>query len=383
METPMQATHRNFKASDPGTAHIVTGATGFLGRHFVARLLVSRPQDRVYCIVRANGAREDGLTARERLGKALPGDLPAEARSRLAVIEGDVTQPLCGLPASLFEDGIGAGKRCFWHSAASLEWEDEKREEILRTNVQGTRNAVDTALALRCDTFFHVSTAYTCGVAAGRIEEDRPLSVAHANNVYEASKIEGEQLLRARCAAAAMDHIVLRPGIILGTSSNYEPSGSYSGLYGFLRTLRRLGNHLGDAESPVKIHYEPDIRLGWIPVDQCTLGMYQCLVEHEKGELNSGAAVHLVGTLDKESARLGDVIDHILSRLGLTEKVHFQPHPIAEKTPFEAVVEEKLSFYATYMRSEKDFQSRLPNRLPVTLDMMRRFIDKEIELALR
>lgn len=379
----MHTPHRYLTKPDKGTTHIVTGGTGFLGRHFVSRLLLSRPQDTVCCIVRAHPAHGERVDPWERLRDVLPTGLATETKLRLKVLEGDVTQALCGLPTDVLANETAHGRVLFWHCAASLEWEDDKREEIRQTNVQGTCNAVETAAALGCSTFFHVSTAYTCGVAAGRIEEDHPLCVAHANNAYEASKIEAEQWLRTRCEALAMPRIVLRPGIILGPCATYEPSGSYSGLYGFLRALRRLGNHIGHDSSPVKIHYEPSIRLGWIPVDQCTLGMYQCLIDHDHGKLPSGSAIHLVGALNRESATLGDVIDHILFRLGLTGKILFLPQPIQQKNPFEAMVEEKLSFYATYMRSEKDFQSRLPNRLPVTLDMMRRFIDKEIELALR
>lgn len=364
-------------AANLGVTHIITGATGFLGRHLVARLLLERPADEVVCITRPSETH----SADERIAQLLPTYAQSEA-ARLAVIEGDITLAACGVPAD-HALTRSTQPKYFWHSAASLNWEQGKQEHIFKTNVNGTRNALQAALDLGCQGFFYVSTAYTCGKAQGDIVEAGRAPVNLASNLYEASKIEAEQLVASFCTQHNLPYLILRPGIILGSSQTFEPCGSYSGLYGFIREMRRFGRSLGDSPDPVRIYCELEARLAWIPVDLCTEDMLTCFHDFQTGQLPSGSAVHIVCALGPDTVTMQQVTDRILQRLGTTGRILFVGQALEEKSVLEQVVDRKLEFYSSYIRSHKNFISRLPGRRPVTREMMDQFIDQEVDLALR
>lgn len=362
--------------SEVASMHIITGATGFLGRHLVSEILTEHPADSVYCIARSN-AREGSAADR------VLGVLPENARDlqhRIVVLEGDIMLPDCGVESGALCDN--ERPKYFWHSAASLNWEQGKRDHIFQTNLEGTRNALSAALKLGCSAFFYVSTAYTCGKTQGDIRESDTIDVINACNLYEASKIEAEQLVAAFCAEHKLPYLILRPGIILGSSETFEPCGSYSGLYGFIRELRKAGRSLGDSSEVVRIYCELDASLAWVPVDRCTADMLTCFSNFRRGELSSGSAVHVVCAFMPESVTMRQILDRILEQLGLTGRIVFVNDPLEERTVLEQVIDRKLEFYSSYIRSHKNFISRLPNRQPVAREMMDQFIDKEVSLTL-
>ena len=80
--------------------HLVTGATGFVGRALVLELL-ARTQAPVVCLVRA-----DGTSPQERLRNALfeaadaydcPQSVRAAITQRCHAVAGDIRSPECGL----------------------------------------------------------------------------------------------------------------------------------------------------------------------------------------------------------------------------------------------------------------------------------------------
>jgi thioester reductase-like protein len=229
---PISPPSATLKAAAPKSL-LVTGSTGLLGSYLIRDLLL----DGRRLAVVARGSRKQSAAARveaivvhweETLGRRL---------ERPVVLEGDLTQPLCGLGAD-----ARAWVKChcdeLLNNAASLTFRGSDREaEPWRTNVIGTNHALALARETGLRHVHHVSTAYVCGLRSGLIKEDDLDVGQDFGNDYERSKVEAEKIVRA--AAASADGFldtatVYRPSIIVGDSSTGWTS-TYHGLFAALR----------------------------------------------------------------------------------------------------------------------------------------------------
>jgi nucleoside-diphosphate-sugar epimerase len=249
--------------------HVVTGATGLVGSAIIIELLRSDPRAEVFGLVRA----ESDAAAVDRLHQALERtarlfglgeELDADIRARCRVLAADVRRPGCGVRAP----STWAGGE-FWHCAASLQFQDRYAAEVMQTNVEGTRHALELARALEVHTFNMVSTAYVAGQRKGPIPE-APVELATftGNNNYERSKVIAEGLVLASGLRAR----ILRPSVVIGHSRT-RGALTYSGLYAFTRgvfkfrrLMERTQAHLMD-RLEVRLLADPETPLDFVPVD--------------------------------------------------------------------------------------------------------------------
>ena len=214
-------------STSAGSFLLVTGGTGLLGSYLVRDLL--RAGRSLALIVRRDRKRSAAARV-DRLIRHWEQPLEA-ALPRPVVLEGDLTQPLCGLSK---KDRHWIHWNCseLLNNAASLTFRGSDRgAEPWLTNVIGTSHAIALAQAAGVEHFHHVSTAYVCGLRTGTVCED-DLDVGQAfGNDYEASKCAAEKLVRAAGFASAA---VYRPSIIVGDSETGYTS-TYHGFYAGLR----------------------------------------------------------------------------------------------------------------------------------------------------
>ncbi|KAF9794074.1 hypothetical protein SFRURICE_013539 [Spodoptera frugiperda] len=130
-----------------GKTVFITGASGFMGKVLVEKLLYSCPDlDRIYILLRS----KKGVNPEDRLAKMLSVPLFDRLRkerpgfaSKVFVIAGDVME--LGL-------GISEEDRAF----------DDTLEYAIRMNLRGTKEMVELAADIRnLDVFIHVSTSYS------------------------------------------------------------------------------------------------------------------------------------------------------------------------------------------------------------------------------
>ncbi|MBI1246286.1 NAD-dependent epimerase/dehydratase family protein [bacterium] len=213
--------------------HLLTGGTGLLGRYLLRDLtLADIPLAVIVRRSRIESAVQRIETAMAHWEKEL-----GHALVRPIVLEGDITQPLCGLSE---EDQAWVAEYCDTavHSAASLTfYADEEDGEPWRSNIQGTRNMLNLCRKAGIHKFHHVSTAYVCGQRREVIREDE-LDVGQLpSNDYESSKITSEKEVRA--ADFIEQLTVHRPSIIVGDSQTGFTT-SYHGFYTPLRLVHTL-----------------------------------------------------------------------------------------------------------------------------------------------
>src|SRR5262245_55966342 len=106
-------------------ATILTGATGYVGSHLLARLLEARPDQAVICLSRGQGSAPAGDRVRAALRTACRDQgragVPRGWDERVVVCEGDLTAGAVGAgTAGLLRQGLRTHE--FWHCAASIKF---------------------------------------------------------------------------------------------------------------------------------------------------------------------------------------------------------------------------------------------------------------------
>jgi NAD(P)-dependent dehydrogenase (short-subunit alcohol dehydrogenase family) len=260
--------------------YFVTGATGFIGRHLVERLL--ERGGTVHVLVRpASTERLNALI--ERWG----------AGDRVQPVIGDLAQPLLGLEQGQIEELRGTIDH-FFHLAAIYDMTaDEERNRI--ANVEGTRNAVALANALDAGCLHHVSSIAAAGRFKGLFREDMFDQGQTLDHPYHRTKFEAERIARTQ---ATVPWRVYRPAVVVGHSQTGEMD-KVDGPYYFFKLIQKLRGWLPQWFPLVG----PE--LGYtniVPVDYVAAAMDH--IAHEPGL--EGRAFHLASP---RSQRSGEVVN--------------------------------------------------------------------------
>lgn len=170
----------------------VTGATGFIGAHFIEHAL-------------AAGHSIVGLYRSERAGRHA---IAALLRGRgAALVRGDILQP------KTFEAAL-QGTHCVCHFAAAFRESGVDEQYFDRTNVEGTTEVLDAAARQGVRRFVYCSTAGIYGQrVSGVVTESTPI---HPWNSYERSKLAAEGVVRTAARKAGMEFVILRPTTVYG-----------------------------------------------------------------------------------------------------------------------------------------------------------------------
>jgi thioester reductase-like protein len=200
--------------------YFVTGATGFIGRHLVERLL-KRDGD-IHVLVR-EGSQErlDALIA--RWGQP----------ERIKKVVGDLQEPRLGLSDEQIDELRGQIEHVF-HLAAIYDMTapDEANEKL---NVEGTRNAVDLANALHAGHLHHVSSVAAAGEFKGFFREDMFDEGQRLPSAYHRTKFESEKVVRGH---ASVPWRIYRPAIVVGHSQTGEMD-KIDGPYYFFKAIQK------------------------------------------------------------------------------------------------------------------------------------------------
>jgi NAD(P)-dependent dehydrogenase (short-subunit alcohol dehydrogenase family) len=202
--------------------YFLTGATGFIGRNLVERLL--KREGTIFALVRA-GSR--GRLEERRTGWGANG-------ARVVPVAGDLSQPGLGVSEEDLVTMRGDVAH-FFHLAAIYDMTaDAEAQEV--ANVEGTRHAVELAGAIEAGCFHQVSSVAAAGLYRGEWREDMFEEAEKLDtNHYFRTKHESERVVREECARPWR---VYRPGIVVGDSRTGEID-KIDGPYYFFKALQR------------------------------------------------------------------------------------------------------------------------------------------------
>ncbi len=206
--------------------YFVTGATGFIGRFVVERLL-KRKNSTVYVLIRKSS--KDKF---ERMRELLGAD-----KNRLVPVWGDITTP--GLTAKASQSKLKGKISHVFHLAAvyDMNMDDDTGD---RVNNEGTRNLVEFTNALGGGvTLHHVSSvAVAGGNWHGVFKESMFDEGQDTSHPYFRTKFQSEQIVREECQGKWR---VYRPGAVVGSSVTGEMD-KIDGPYYLFPTVKKISD---------------------------------------------------------------------------------------------------------------------------------------------
>jgi thioester reductase-like protein len=209
-------------------AYLVTGATGFIGRRLIERLLDKR-QGRVYVLVRA--ASMERLEDMIERWSVVAG--PAAAK-RVQPVIGDLRRPLLGVEHEQVAELRGKIVH-FFHLAAVYDM-TAPAELNTAVNVGGTTHAVELARTLEAKHLHHVSSIAVAGEYRGTFEESMFDEGQKLPSPYHRTKFESERIVREQ---PYVPWRVYRPAIVVGDSQTGEMD-KIDGPYYFFKAIQRM-----------------------------------------------------------------------------------------------------------------------------------------------
>ena len=192
-------------------SYFVTGATGFIGRNLVQRLL-ARPRTSegpdIFLLVRER--------SRERVSELIAGwdSLNLGASERIVPVIGDLGSERLGVSDADVDRLRETGVDHFLHLAAIYDMtvtDDANRI----ANVEGTRHAVALANEVSAGILHHISSIAVAGEYKGVFREDYFDEGQPLKHAYHQTKFEAERAVRHQTEGAWR---VYRPAIVVGDS---------------------------------------------------------------------------------------------------------------------------------------------------------------------
>lgn len=180
---------------------LITGATGFLGKHLVAHLLGQEAARPVLRLLNRSAS-------------------PFDADARLEVIRGDVTNP-----ADVERAVTGCGR--IFHLAGLVSRDPADAPKLHRIHVDGTRSLLEVAKKQGVERVLIASSSGTIAVSRGPKVHDETSGYKDAEVArwaYYTSKIAEEKLALEFHASTKLPIVVVNPSLLLGPGDERQSS---------------------------------------------------------------------------------------------------------------------------------------------------------------
>jgi NAD(P)-dependent dehydrogenase (short-subunit alcohol dehydrogenase family) len=279
-------------------AYFVTGATGFIGRHLVERLLARG--ERVYVLVRPQSLQKF---------EALREFWGARA-SRVVPISGDLAGRDLGVSKADLRKLTGKIDHLF-HLAAVYDLQAGSEEQD-NANIVGTDHALQFADSVQAGCFHLVSSIAAAGLYKGSFRENMFEEATGLDHPYFRTKHESEALVRNR---SNRPWRVYRPGIVVGHSQTGQID-KIDGPYYFFKMIQKLRQSLPPWFPLIGLEGG---YINLVPVDYVVAAMDHLAHLPEQ----DGQCFHLT---DPRQRRVGEVLN-LFARAGHAPTMAFRVDP--------------------------------------------------------
>lgn len=262
-------------------SYFVTGATGFIGRYLVSNLL--KRKGTVHVLVRKGSEKKlDAIAA------SMGWD-----RKRIVAVTGDLSKARLGLTAAQVK-ALSGKVAHFFHLAAIYDMSADAGSQQV-ANIDGTRNAIELAAAIKAGCFHHTSSIAAAGLYPGVFREDMFEEAEGLKDPYLRTKHESEGIVRKECKVPFR---IYRPSMVIGHSRTGEMD-KIDGPYYLFGLIKKIRSTLPQWVPTLGIEGG---RLNVVPVDFVADAMDH--IAHKKGL--DGQCFHLV---DPEPMRFGELMN--------------------------------------------------------------------------
>ncbi|MDO8768224.1 MAG: SDR family oxidoreductase [Burkholderiaceae bacterium] len=266
--------------------YFVTGATGFIGKRLVKKLLEHKSAV-VYFLLRKES--EDKVAAL----RAYWNLNDAKSAARVVPVFGDLTTKKLGVSADVLKKLKGQVDH-FYHLAAVYDLSASEEAQIA-VNIDGTRNTVEFTKTIDAGHMHHVSSIAAAGLYEGVFREDMFEEAENYEHPYFRTKHESEKIIRQECK---VPWSIYRPAMVVGDSTTGEMD-KIDGPYYFFKLIQRMRQLLPPWMPAVGLEGG---RINIVPVDF----VVDALVAISHKPHITKRCFHLV---DPVGYRVGDVLD--------------------------------------------------------------------------
>lgn len=203
---------------------VITGATGSLGAHAVAKLVSQRSVAKVYCLARGSSIKSAESRVRHSLReRCVYHTLSLKARSKIVALPSNFGDSMLGLDQAQYEE-VASNLTHVLHFAWSVNF-NKGLESFEADCVAGARNLINLCLKAqrpRPAAFnFCSSVSATVGTLGDVVPEALPESLSYAQGMgYAQSKLVTENMCDRAAKQTGMDARVLRVGQIIGDTQH-------------------------------------------------------------------------------------------------------------------------------------------------------------------